>query len=182
MAKPPLIFLGGGFNKNLVVELNEPDLNNLDRIISHKLPSQTSLPSKSIIPHRATPVNTAATFISDEGDTVVRQVRQTQKHLSGEEVAQIIVDYQNGKSASKLAGEYGCDRHTICTQLKKHGVEVSRSKIRSEKDVRQIIALYEANHFIEEIAGQYGVSESSINRLLHENGVRIRSRWDYERR
>ena len=111
----------------------------------------------------------------------MRQVRQTQKHLSEEEVSQIIIDYQNGKSANKLAGEHGCDRHTICAQLKRHGVEVSRSKIRSEKNVCQIIALYEANHFIEEIAGQYGVSESSINRLLHENGVKVRSRWEYGR-
>ena len=164
-----------------MVELNEPDLNNLDRIISHKMPSKASLPSKSIIPHRAAPVKTAATFISDEGETVVSQVRQIQKHLSGEEVSAIILAYQGGKSANMLAREYGCDRHTICDHLKKHGIKVTRNRIRSEETVHQIIALYESNIFIADIAEQYDVSESTINRLLRENGVRIRSRWEYER-
>jgi len=40
----------------------------------------------------------SATFISDEGETVARQVQQFQKHLSEEEVAQIIVAYQGGKT------------------------------------------------------------------------------------
>ena len=112
----------------------------------------------------------------------MRQVRQIQKHLSKKEIAQIIRAYQNGKSANQLADEYGCDRHTIIAHLKKHGIKVSRSKIRSEEAVRNIIALYEERHFMDEIAEQYGVSASAINRLLKANGVQIRSRWDYERR
>ena len=122
-----------------MVELNEPDLNNLDRIISHKMPSKASLPSKTIIPHRSAPVKTAATFISDEGETVVSQVCQLQKHLSEKEVSEIILAYQRGKSANVLAREYGCDRHTICDHLKKHGIKVTRNKIRSEESVRQTL-------------------------------------------
>jgi uncharacterized protein (DUF433 family) len=56
--------------------------------------------------------------------------------------------YQDGKSANQLAEEYDCDRHTITAQLKRHGIDVSRSKIRSEEAVRNIIALYEEGHFI----------------------------------
>jgi len=123
----------------------------------------------------------AATFISDEGETVMSHVRQIQKHLSEEEIDQVVIAYLNGKSANKLVDEYGCDRHTICAQLKKHGIRVSRSKVRSEETVHQIIALYEGNHFIGKIAKKYGVSESTINRLLHENGIRVRSLWDYEK-
>jgi len=163
------------------VELNEPDLNNLDRIIAHKGHAGTPLPTKAIIPQHAFAVKDSATFISDEGEKVVSQIRQTQKHLSEDEVAQIIITYQNGKSANKLADEYGCDRHTICDHLKKHDIKVSRNRIRSEEAMRQIIALYESNVFISDIADQYDVSESTINRLLHENGVKVRNRWDYER-
>ena len=111
----------------------------------------------------------------------MRQIRQEQKRLSEKEVAKIIIAYQGGKSANVLAREYGCNRKAIYGHLKKHGVTVSRSKIRSEETVRQIIALYESKQQMKEIADRYGVSESAINRLLHENGVRVRSRWDYER-
>ena len=164
-----------------LVELNDPDENNWDRIIAYKHHEKTPFPSKAITTHSTAPVNKAATFISDEGETVVRQTRQFQKHLSKKEVAQIIRAYQNGKSANQLAEESDCDRHTIIAHLKKHGIEVSRSKIRSEEAVRNIIALYEDGHFIDEIAKQYDVSASAINRLLKANGVQIRSRWDYER-
>ena len=163
------------------MELNEPDLNNLDRIIAHKRHANTPLLTGALIPHNAVSVNMSATFFSDEGETVARQVQQFQKHLSAEEVAQIIIAYQGGKSTNKLADEYGCNRHTICTQLKKHGIKVSRNKIRSKEMVREIIGLYEGGKLIAEIAEQYEVSESTINRLLHENGVIIRTRWDYER-
>ena len=163
-----------------MVELPDLDYKQLDRLIAHKRRART-LSNGTIIPQNATAVNTAATFISDEGKTVVRQVRQEQKRLSEKEVAEIIIDYQGEKSANILAREYGCDRHTICDHLKKHGIKVTRNKIRSEEDVRNIIVLYEGGCFIEVIADQYDVSQATINRLLHKNGVRIRSRWDYER-
>ena len=164
-----------------MVELPDLDYKQLDRLIAHKHRGKT-LPNGAIIPHKSKSVKTAATYISEDGEIVAKQIRQTQKRLSEEEVLQIITAYQGGKSANVLAREYGCNRKAICDHLKKHGVTVSRSKIRSEEAVRQIIALYEANQQMKEIADQYGVSESAINRLLHENGVRIRSRWEHERR
>ena len=112
---------------------------------------------------------------------MVRQVRQIQKRLSEKEVTEVILAYQEGISANALAREYGCDRHAIYNHLKKHGIKVSRNRIRTEESVRQIIMLYESSIFIADIADQYDVSESTINRLLRENGVRIRSRWEYKR-
>ena len=163
-----------------MVDLGVPDENILDCIITHHVRLK-SRPNDNIIADIASSVKPNATFISDYGETVVRKVRQVQKHLSEEEIDQIIIAYQAGKSANVLAREYGCDRKAICDHLKKHGVTVSRSKIRSEETAQQIIALYEANHLIAEIADRYDVSESAINRLLHANGVRVRSRWDYEK-
>ena len=163
------------------MELNEPDLNNLDRLIAHRVQARASSPGISIIACNAAPVKPPSTFISDEGETVVSQVRQIQKHLSEREVAQIVLDYQNGISMNNLADEFGCDRHTICDHLKKHGIKVSHNKIKSEEAVRRIVMLYEDGHMIEEIADQYDVSQTTINRLLRKHGVRIRSRWDYEK-
>ena len=162
------------------MELPDLDYKQLDRLIAHKRRART-LRNGTIIPQKPASVKVAATYISEDGDTVVKQIRQSQKRLNADEVAQIVLAYQGGKSANVLSREYGCNRKAICDHLKKNGVIVSRSKIRSEETVQQIIALYEANHLISEIADQYGVSESAINRLLHANGVRVRSRWDYER-
>jgi|GEM_PF-1910319 len=164
-----------------LVELPGFDYKSLDRLIAHKRCAET-LHDDTIIPKESTSVKTAATYISDNGEIVAKQIQQIQKHLSGEEIAQLIADYQSGKSTNQLAHEYGCNRHTIANQLKKHGIKVSRSKIRSGEAVHRIIALYENGKLIAEIAKQYEVSESAINRLLHENGVRIRSRWDYEQK
>ena len=162
------------------MELPGFNYKSLDRLIAHKRCAKT-LHDDEILPETSTSVKTAATYISEDGKIVAKQIRQIQKHLSEEEIAQLIIDYQGGKSTSQLANEYGCNRHTIANQLKKHGIKVSRSKIRSEETVHRIIALYESGRLIAEIAGQFEVSESAINRLLHENGVKVRSRWDYER-
>jgi len=163
-----------------VVELPDLDYKQLDRLVTHKRRAR-KLPNSAIIQQKSVSVKSAATYISEDGEIVAKQIRQAQKHLSEEEVAQIVLAYQGGKSANVLAREYGCNRKAICDHLKKNGVTVSRSKISSEETVRYIIALYESNQQMKEIADQYGVSESAINRLLHANGVRIRSRWDYER-
>jgi len=163
------------------VELPDLDYKQMDRLIAHKRRAKT--PSHgAIIPHKSKSVKSAASYISEEGEIFAKQIRQAQKHLSDEEIVQIIAAYQGGKSANVLAREYGCNRKAICDHLKKHGVTVSRSKISSEETVRQIIALYESGKLISEIAKQYSVSESAINRLLHGNGVEVRNRWDYERR
>jgi len=162
------------------VVLDTPDENIFDRIIAHKCHAGTTLSNNTIIAQNSASVNKAATFISDKGEIVAKQIRQAQKRLSKDEVAQIITAYQGGKSANVLAREYGCNRKAICGHLKKHGVTVSRNKIRSEKAVRNIIAQYERGVMIEMIADQYDVSQSTINRLLRENDVTIRNRWDYK--
>jgi len=162
------------------VELPDLDYKQLDRLIAHKRRAEP-LPASAIIPHKSTVVKTEATFISEDGETVAKQIRQTQTRLSDDEVAQIIAAYQGGKSSNVLAREYGCSRQAICDQLKKHGIKVTRNKISSVEAVCQVISLYESGIFIADIADQYYVSESTINRLLRTNGVRIRSRWEYER-
>jgi transposase len=162
----------------LLVDLDDPDENIFDQIIAYRHRSQTSLTNASIS-HNSAVVKPAATFISEHGETVVREMRQEQNRQIECDAAEIVLAYQRGASTNKLARQYGCHRHTISNLLKKNGVEVSQSKIKSEETVRQIIALYEQNHIIEEISEQFGVSQSCINRLLHAHGVSVRGRWDY---
>ena len=159
--------------------LSALDENKSDKIIAHKQSAKNPHPDNVIIAHSPAPVKIAATFISEEGETVARQMRQIQKNLSEKEIARVILGYQSGKSSYELAREYGCNRKTICAQLKKHGIEVSQNKIKSEETVQSIISLYEKGHTIQEVANRHEVSTATINQLLHKNGVLVRSRWDY---
>jgi len=165
-----------------MVELSYLDENKLDKIIAHKRSAGQSHRGSPIIADDATSVNGAATFISDEGETVARKIQQNQRRdFSKADIAAIIAAYQSRISTNKIAAEYNCNRKTICGILKKHGVEVRQKIFKSEEEVRHVIALYEKNFYtIVEIAKQFRVSENTINYLLHENGVKIRSRWDYE--
>jgi len=162
-----------------MVALSDLDENKLDRIIAHRQSTRTAESRNHIITRPSGPVSV---FISEDGETVTRQIQQIQKRFSQEEAAQIACAYQNGKSTNELARKYGCHRKTISAQLKKQGIEVSLNKYKTEEEVRRIVSLYEKGSTIEEIANRHEVSTATINRLLHENRVSIRSRWDYARR
>lgn len=163
----------------VLVDLGVTDENNYDSIIAYHS-CVNARPNDIIIADSATSVNASTTFISEDGETVARQVKQIQRLLSEEEVAQIIIAYQGGTSANELAREYGCNRKAICSHLKKHGIVVTRKRIRSQEEVQHIIKLYEEGSIIEDIAMRHNVSQATISRLLHENGVRVRNRWDYD--
>ena len=164
----------------VVVELSPLDENKIDRIISHRQSATKPAPNNSIIDHNTVLVNQAKSFISADGEIVIKQLRQPQRRdFSETDIAAIIASYKEGMKTSDIAAEYGCHRKTISGILKKHGVEVSKKKIKSEEEEDRILVLYARNHTIEEIANQYGVGVTVINRLLHRRGVEVRSRWDY---
>jgi len=124
-------------HRNLV-ELTTIDENKLNQIIAFKL----ATPS----PQAADSIQYNPRHISEQGEIVASALKQIQKHLTPEETAQIVLAYQNGRSANELAREYDCDCKTICGHLKKHGIEVSRSKIKNEQASKEIVALYERGH------------------------------------
>ena len=169
--------MSSGFINKLLVGLSALDENKLDKIVTHKRNAKQPHPNNHIIAPDTALVNNAATFISAEGEIVARKIRQIQKSLSAEEIVQIILAYQNGKSANELAREYGCNRHTICEHLKKHGIEISRSKIKQEEQLKEIVTLYERGHTAAEVAKLTGLSAATIQRHLNEQGIKLRGRW-----
>jgi len=161
--------LPDGSDLNELVELSALDENKLDCLIAHKLAAPFSKPA-----HHS---HYNSRHISAQGEIVASALKQIQKHLTLEEIAQIILAYQNGRSSNDLAREYGCNRHTICEYLKKHGIEVSRSKIKNEGQSKEIVTLYECGHTAAEVAKITGRSTATIQRHLHEQGVKMRGRW-----
>ena len=118
------------------------------------------------------------TSINEYGERVKRKITQPQKSLSELEIERIIEEYRNGISTYALAKRYGCHRSTITEYLRKHGVEVTCSKIDPEQG-KKIVALYENGLRVSDIATQYSISCSPILNYLNKQGVKIRGRWGH---
>ena len=73
-----------------------------------------------------TPVTSSSmSEYSDSTYNIKTEIEQQQKHLSNNEVLEIISKYKAGKSTYELAKEYGCHRRTISDNLKKRGIKVT---------------------------------------------------------
>ena len=70
---------------------------------------------------------------------------------------------------------YGSSMISI-NHLRKHGIEVTNSKISPEHGV-EIIQLYKNRLNVSEIAERLNISSSAILNHLHKQGVEIRGRW-----
>lgn len=157
-----------------LVELSALDANKYDKILNWKQHADLSSTLDD---------NTVASrdsiVVSEFGDLKVTEIRQPQKYLTDEEVAQIIAEYQNDMTTYQLAEKYGCHRDTISKVLKKHSVNVSKSKAMDKLDPAKVIAMYESMRTTQQIADEFGVNPGVILKCLRANGVRIRTRWDY---
>jgi DNA-directed RNA polymerase specialized sigma24 family protein len=157
------------FNTRHLVELSALDENKLNCLIAYKLTAPLPQPD-----HHS---HYSPCHISAQGEIVASALKQIHKHLAPEEIEEIVLAYQSGKSAEKLASEYGCNRTTICNHLKKHGIKIGCQKIKSEEQLQEIITLYKRGQTTTELAALTGISASAIQKYLHKNGVKMRGRW-----
>jgi len=161
-----------------LVALSNLNSKRIERILDHKRNAWSPHGDKDIIEHHANNVKRENAFGFEEGEIVVQQICQAQRRDFREgDVAAIIAAYRSGNTTSKLAAEYGCHRNTISGLLKRHGIEPTKKKIKSEELSQQIVVLYERGQMAAEIAKQTGVSATTVQRHLHANGVQIRGRW-----
>jgi DNA-directed RNA polymerase specialized sigma24 family protein len=160
-----------------VVELSNPNENNLDKILRYKCGAKLARNIPAYHPNTEIESQSPTRYISEEGETVARAIRQEQKRLTADEAAQIAAAYRGGKSTYAIAEAFGCDRKTVCAHLKAQGIAVSQSKVKTEEELREMITLYERGQTMTEIAKLTGISASSIQSYLKKNGVRMRGRW-----
>ena len=119
---------------------------------------------------------------SDNAYNIKTEIKQQQKHLSDEEVSEIISKYKAGKSTYELAQEYGCHRYTISKHLKDVGIEVTNRVARKESLVGLILQLYSEWYKPAEIGEALGISADSVRRCLKENGIKLRHSSAYAQR
>lgn len=157
-----------------LVALSDLDTNNYLKVLKWKRQTNFNLNTDSTVD-----VPQPAIIESEFGDMKVTQIRQSHKHLSDKEIAQIIIEYQSGLTTYQLAEKYATNRHTISNHLKKHGVNVTKNKAQEKLNVEEVISMYAQMFTTEQIAKKFGVSYQTITSCLRANDVRIRSRWDY---
>ncbi|MDO4189961.1 MAG: helix-turn-helix domain-containing protein [Lachnospiraceae bacterium] len=127
-------------------------------------------------------IDPSITDLSYSPDSVVKTIKQRQKHLSEQETRTIIEKYNAGASTYELAKEFGCHRNTISNALKRNGLAVDNHIEGRKYKTDNVIHLYiEEKKSIKQIAKIFGVCDGTIYKCLKRNNISTkRTRWDYE--
>lgn len=102
---------------------------------------------------------------------VVTELKQRQKFLSEKETQEVIIRYQEGVSANKLAEIYGCHKCTIRNILKRNGITVSHSVADKKLLVEKMILLRNQGYAMKEIAKMVGLNYDTVLRYFREHGI-----------
>ena len=130
-----------------------------------------------------TPVmNSSMSEYPDNAYNIKTEIKQQQKHLSNNEVLEIISKYKAGKSTYELAKEYGCHRRTISDNLKKRGIKVTNQLMERKGVVELVMQMYSEYYKPADIAKAVGINVDSVRKILKENNVYIRKSWEYPRK
>lgn len=97
---------------------------------------------------------------------VVTSLKQHQKYLSVQEIQEVIIRYQEGVSANKLAEIYGCHKCTIRSVLKRNGITVSHSIADKKLLVEKMNLLRKEGYAMKEIAKMVGVNYNTVLRYF----------------
>jgi len=81
----------------------------------------------------------------------------------------------------ELAAEFGIDRRTVSTYLRRAGVAVRRGGLDQEQTI-EAARLYQAGWSSGRLAGRFGVSADNVLKALRAAGVAIRPRRGGRRR
>jgi DNA-binding CsgD family transcriptional regulator len=87
----------------------------------------------------------------------------------------VIAGYRSDKTMKELAAEFGIDRRTVSTYLRRAGVAVRRGGLDREQTV-EAARLYEAGWSSRRLAERFDVSVDSVLKALRRAGVAIRPR------
>ena len=99
-----------------------------------------------------------------------------------EKIKEIILLYQEGKSASELSKQFNTTHNTILNLLRRNKVEIREQKfyILGEKNPNykdipknKIIEAYANGDYISDLAKEYNCSVSNIGNLLKKEGIQI---------
>ena len=100
--------------------------------------------------------------------------RQSQRRLSEESIAKLVVAYAAGGRINDLATTFGVSRTAVMHHLQRQGVESRRGVVNRRLDEAR--SLYEHGWSLAQIAAKLEVSHSTVGRTLKLAGVTLRPR------
>lgn len=127
-------------------------------------------------------IDPSVTDLSYDPNSIVKSIKQQQKHLSDAETRTIVEKYKAGVSTYDLAQEFRCHRYTISNALKRSGIVVDKHVEGRKYKTEEVIRLYvDEKKSVKQISEMFGVCDGTIYKCLKRNNIYTkRTRWDYE--
>jgi DNA invertase Pin-like site-specific DNA recombinase len=104
-----------------------------------------------------------------------KQEYRMNRRLSRPEQAQLVEEYQSGKSTFELAHRLGTNRHTVAKHLRRRGIVVRGGQVKMTPDViEHARRLYADGRSLVASGKQLGVDASTVHKALRRAGVSMR--------
>lgn len=101
-------------------------------------------------------------------------------YCSNEDISNMILDYQNGKTVRYISQKYNRSMSTVIIKLTEAGVYNKRNLNLTEKDMEFIKEKY-SNGNLEEIFAKYPkLTKSNLLRLMSKNKIKSNYKWSKE--
>lgn len=102
-----------------------------------------------------------------------RPLQNKVRHLSADEVAELVSAYQGGNSTYTLSRRFGIRRATVVAHLERHGVERrANHRVQLDAETREaVIGLGTSKWSVHKIAAQLGLTERIVARTLDDARV-----------
>jgi len=108
-----------------------------------------------------------------EMGTGISHLRQAQRRLSTERIADMCQKYRSGATVHELAREFNMNRGTVSVHLKASGVTL-RLQPPSEESIVEMVKLYQSGLSCAIIGAKLRLSPQTVLRRLKERGVELR--------
>jgi DNA-binding CsgD family transcriptional regulator len=105
--------------------------------------------------------------------------RQVQRRLTPEQVEQLVIEYQSGKSMQELARSWHLHRTTVVEHLRRAGVSIRQRGIPPES-LDESIGLYMAGWPCRRLAERYHCDDETVRQTLKRVGIKLRAPWERE--
>ncbi|MBB2890971.1 hypothetical protein [Flexivirga oryzae] len=92
-----------------------------------------------------------------------------------QQVQALIDGYRGGATVYQLGGQFGIDRRTVSTVLKRHGVLIRKQGLTTEQ-IQEAIRLYESGLSLARVGQVVGASAKTVSARLREHGLHVRNR------
>jgi DNA-directed RNA polymerase specialized sigma24 family protein len=99
--------------------------------------------------------------------------RRSQRRLAGEQVAQLVAEYQAGVGVLELAARWKVNRGTVAHHLARAGVELRRRGL-SPGQIEEAVRLYGEGWSIRQVAARHGCDYETVRRALLRAKVKLR--------